>query len=103
MSIQSSIVWVHQMRHCNYEKLATSVLEAWGKELNIQAFTKFYDRLQVVLKCILADKEGNELVESNCRKLKLESDNDIQNTQVESINMDEYLNNYKDKGSISSV
>ena len=69
MSIQSAVQRVHFMRRCHHDALAQSVEDAWASELSIRAFQNVWKRLRVVLRCILDDDGGNQLVEEKRGKL----------------------------------
>jgi hypothetical protein len=69
MSIQCSVMNVHYGRKCHHDALAKSVEEAWNGYLSQKAFTNVYNRLRVVLTCIVDDNGGNRLVESKRGKL----------------------------------
>ena len=69
MSIQSVVHKIHYMKRCNHEALAKSVEDAWNTYLSPTAFKNVYNRLQVVLQCILKDNGGNQLVEKRRGKL----------------------------------
>jgi hypothetical protein len=69
MSIQAKVQQVHFMRRCHHDALATSVEEAWQSYLNINAFTRVFRRIRVVLRCILDDNGGNQRVEAKRGKL----------------------------------
>jgi hypothetical protein len=69
MSIQAAVTRVHHMRRCQADALAQSVEDAWNSYLSPQAFQNVFNRLRVVLACIVDDKGGNTLVESKRGKL----------------------------------
>ncbi len=69
MSIQTSVTKVHQMKRCNHDALARSVVNAWEHYLNKEAFINVHARLRVVLVCIVDGKGSNDLVESKRGKL----------------------------------
>jgi hypothetical protein len=54
---------------CHHDALAKSVEEAWDGYLSQNAFPNVYNRLRVVLACIVDDNGGNRLVESKRGKL----------------------------------
>jgi len=68
-SIQSTVSKVQRMRQCHHEVLAKSVHDAWENKLSIRAFANVYQRLRVVLSCIVDDSGGNALVEEKRGKL----------------------------------
>jgi hypothetical protein len=69
MSIQSAVTKVQRMRRCHHEVLAKSVRDAWENKLSGRAFSNVYQRLRVVLSCIVDDCGGNALVEEKRGKL----------------------------------
>ena len=69
MSIQSAVTVAHQLRRCNHDALARSVMDAWNNYLSPKAFANVHGRVKVVLKCIVDGAGGNELVEQKCGKL----------------------------------
>lgn len=68
-SIQSKVEKVHHMKRCQHDALARSVMTAWNTYLDEGAFARVFNRLRVVLSCIVDDGGGNEKVESKRGKL----------------------------------
>ena len=58
-SIQSKVEKVHHMKCCQHDALARSVMTAWNTYLDEGAFTRVFNRLRVVLSCIVDDGGGN--------------------------------------------
>ena len=63
MSIQSSVEKTHRGRRCQADALAKSVEDSWNNYLSPQAFANVFNRLRVVLTCIIDGKGGNDKVE----------------------------------------
>ena len=64
MSIQAMVTHVHHKCQCHPDTLAQSVCDARSNHLSPNAFTNVFNRLRVVLTCIVDDNGGNELVEA---------------------------------------
>ena len=93
MSIQSVVHKIHYMKRCNHEALAKSVEDAWNSYLSPTAFKNVYNRLQVVLQCILKDNGGNQLVGKKRGKLFRDATIvDLINNEEDN-NMDVIVNN----------
>lgn len=69
MSIQCAVQKVHHIRHCNHDVLSKSIQEAWDTNISERAFKNVFNRLGVVLSCIVDDDGGNQLVEKKRGKL----------------------------------
>lgn len=69
MSIQTAVMKAHRLRRCQDHALARSVEDAWNSYLSKDAFINVHGRLKVVLRCIVDDNGGNNLVESKRGKL----------------------------------
>jgi hypothetical protein len=69
MSIQNKVEKVHHGKRPDCDALARSIEEAWEHHLSPQAFLNVWKRLRRVLKLIVDDKGGNNLVESERGKL----------------------------------
>ena len=69
MSIQNAVERTHHGRRCAHHALAKSVEDSWQSYLSTTAFSNFYKRLRDVIRCILDDYGGNQLVEQNRGKL----------------------------------
>ena len=69
MSIQAVVTRVHHKRRCHPDALAASVKDAWSNYLSPMAFKNVFNRLRVVLSCIVQDQGGNSLVEAKRGKL----------------------------------
>ena len=69
MSIQNAVERTHRGRRCAHDALAKSVEDSWQSYLSTMAFSNVYKRLRVLLRCILDDDGGNQLVEQNRGKL----------------------------------
>ena len=69
MSIQSAVIKAHRNRRCHPDALAKSITDAWEHHLSLKAFENVFARLRVVLRCIVDDDGGNQLVESKRGKL----------------------------------
>ena len=63
MSIQSSVEKTHRGRRCQADALAWSIEDSWNNYLSPQAFANVFNRLRVVLACIVDGKGGNDKVE----------------------------------------
>ena len=69
MSIQAVVTRVHHKRRCHPDALARSVCDAWNNYLSPNAFENVFNRLRIVLTCIVDDNGGNDSVENKRGKL----------------------------------
>ena len=83
MSIQSAVTKQHFLCRNHVDALAKSVVSAWSWRLHSQAFLNVWQRLKVVLTCIIDDRGGNRLVEE--RRGKLLQNIDITDNNHETI------------------
>lgn len=68
-SIQCAVEKEHLYMRYHADSLARTVERAWDTRLKPEAFKKVYDRLYLVLRLIIEDNGGNNLVESKRGKL----------------------------------
>ncbi len=69
MSIQAAVTRVHYRQRCHHNALTRSVVDARNNYLSPDAFKNVFERLRVVLSCIVEDGGGNSIVERKRGKL----------------------------------
>lgn len=99
MSIQTAVSKVHIGRRCQHDALALSVEDAWNSYLSANAFRNVYNRLRVVLSCIVEARGDNHLVES--KRGKLFRDATIIDITNDNVNEDDSVNNFQDTDIVS--